>query len=176
MADLSQLIQTAWQQRALLHADTGQNAYRIFHGFSEGFPGLNIDRYATTALISHPAGLHEDLTVIVATLLNCHPFDLIVSRPQKQSVQVLHGAAPAVPLEVLDNRIKFHIEPLAAHPGLYLDARPARVWLKRHGENRRILNLFTHTGSLGFAASVGRARSVSMMIDAGASFCREDQE
>ena len=160
MVNLPQLIQTAWQQRALLHAAAGQNAYRIFHGFSEGFPGLNIDRYATTALISHPAALHDDLTVITATLLNCHPFELIVSRPQKQSARVLHGTAPAIPIEVLDNHIKLLIEPLAANPGLYLDARPARTWLKQHSENRRILNLFAHTGSLGLAASMGQARSV----------------
>ncbi|MBT7912852.1 hypothetical protein HN588_02985, partial [Candidatus Bathyarchaeota archaeon] len=141
MADLPQLIQKAWQQRALLHAAAGQNTYRIFHGFSEGLPGLNIDRYATTALISHPAALHDDLTIITATLLNCHSFDLIVSRPQKQPAKVLRGTAPTIPLEVLDNHIKFQIEPLAANPGLYLDARPVRTWLKQHSENRRILNL-----------------------------------
>jgi len=160
MVDLPQLIQTAWQRRAFLHAAAGQNAYRIFHGFSEGLPGPNIDRYAATALISHSAPLHDDLTVITATLLNCHPFALIVSRPQKQSARVLHGTTPGISLEVLDNQIKFHIDPLAANPGLYLDSRPARTWLKQHSENRRTLNLFAHTGSLGLAASMGQARSV----------------
>jgi 23S rRNA (cytosine1962-C5)-methyltransferase len=159
MADLPQLIQTAWQQRALLHDAAGQNTYRIFHGFSEGLPDVNIDRYATTALISHPVLCCADLAAITAALLNCHPFDLIVSRPKQEPAKVLHGTAPAAPLEVLDNDIKLHIEPLAAHPGLYLDARPARAWLKQHSEGRRILNLFAHTGSLGLAASMGQARS-----------------
>jgi 23S rRNA (cytosine1962-C5)-methyltransferase len=160
MTDLPQLIQTAWQQRALLHAAAGQNTYRVLHGFSEGLPGLNIDRYATAALVSHPAAFHDDLTVITTTLLNCHPFDLVVSRPHKGPAKVLHGSVAPIPLEVLDNHIRFHIEPLAANPGLYLDARPARTWLKQHSENRCILNLFAHTGSLGLAASMGHARSV----------------
>lgn len=159
MAKLPELIQAAWQQRALLHAAAGQNTYRILHGFSEGMPGLNIDRYAGAALISHPAALCADLEAITAALLNCHPFDLIVSRPHKESAKILRGAAPATSLEVLDNHIKFYCEPLAANPGLYVDARPARAWLKQHSEGRRILNLFAHTGSLGLAACVGRARS-----------------
>ena len=160
MADLSELIQTAWRQRASLHRANGQNAYRIFHGFSEGFAGLNIDRYATAALIGHSAIGPADLAVIVAALLRCYPFALIVSRPQKRAAEVLYGTAPAAPLEVFDNTIKFHVEPCAAHPGLYLDARPARAWLRQHSKDRRVLNLFAHTGSLGLAASVGRARSV----------------
>jgi 23S rRNA (cytosine1962-C5)-methyltransferase len=160
VADLPQLIQTAWLRRALLHTASGQDTYRIFHGFSEGLPGLNIDRYAAAALISHPAECHYDLAVITTALLNCHLFDLVVSRPQKEPAKVLHGTIPAIPLEVLDNNTMFHIEPLAANPGLYLDARPARTWLQEHSENRRILNLFAHTGSLGLAASMGHARSV----------------
>lgn len=159
-ADLAELIQTAWQQRASLHRADGQNAYRIFHGFSEGFAGLNIDRYATAALISHSAICSDDLAVIAAALRRCYPFELIVSRPQKQAAEVLYGTAPAAPLEVVDSAIKFHVEPLAAHPGLYLDARPARAWLKEHSKDRRILNLFAHTGSLGLAAAAGHARSV----------------
>lgn len=160
MADLPQLIEAAWQRRASLHAAEGQNAYRILHGFSEGLPGLNIDRYATAAIIGHSAELSGDLAAITAALLDCHPFELVVSRPQKETARVLYGTAPALPLVVLDNHIEHNIEPLAAHPGLYLDARPARSWLKQHGKGRRILNLFAHTGSLGLAASMGGARSV----------------
>ena len=108
----------------------------------------------------HHSGLpNEALKTIAATLLACYPFDLIVSRPHKKPAHILHGTAPAAPIEILDNHIKFYIEPLAAHPGLYLDARPARTWLIQHSKNRRILNLFAHTGSLGLAASVGQAHS-----------------
>lgn len=164
MADLSQLIQAAWQLRASLHAAEGQDTYRILHGFSEGLPGLNIDRYATTAIIAHSTAFGEDLKAITAALLDCYPFELVVSRPQKEAAHVVYGTAPAMPLVVLDNYIKLNIEPLAAHPGLYLDARPARNWLKQHGKDRRILNLFAHTGSLGLAASMGGARSV-MHVD-----------
>ena len=47
-----------------------------------------------------------------------------------------------------------------ANPGLFLDARPARAWIRAHVGGRRVLNLFAFTGSLGVAAAVGGAREV----------------
>jgi 23S rRNA (cytosine1962-C5)-methyltransferase len=47
------------------------------------------------------------------------------------------------------------------NPGLFLDARPARAWIRGHSEGRRVLNLFAFTGSLGIAAAAGGARGVT---------------
>ena len=47
-----------------------------------------------------------------------------------------------------------------ANVGLFLDARPIRGWLRENSSQRRVLNLFAYTGSLGVAAAAGGARSV----------------
>ena len=64
------------------------------------------------------------------------------------------------------------------NPGLYLDARPARRWIREHSADRRVLNLFAWTGSLGVAAAVGGAGSVTQVNSHAASlaWCRRNSE
>jgi 23S rRNA (cytosine1962-C5)-methyltransferase len=65
-------------------------------------------------------------------------------------------------LEVLEHGLRFLIDPLVTpNVGLFLDARPARAWLMENSRDRRVLNLFAYTGSLGVAAAAGGARSVT---------------
>lgn len=161
-------IQTAWSQRAAFHQGTATNAYRIFHGYSEGCPGLTIDRYNTAAIINHKVPLPEAPAAIAAELLRLFPFDHVVLKSHQTletadagAVRNLHGAASAEVLQVLEHGDHYFADPVSLHSnGLYLDARPLRVWLKQHSDGRRILNLFAHTGSLGIAARLGGAKEV----------------
>jgi len=45
-------------------------------------------------------------------------------------------------------------------PGLFLDQRDQRAWVKTHARHKRVLNLFAYTGGLGLAAALGGASSV----------------
>ncbi len=162
-------IERALPRRAGLAADPGQTAYRLFHGYGEGLPGLTIDRFGDSALIvdKRPQGaLPEGLV----DLLRQHaPFARIGRKlqdrrswdPQALAVDFLHGAAPDGPVDVLDHGLHFLAEPFARqNTGFFLDTRPLRGWLRTHSEGRRILNLFAYTGSLGVAALAGGARRV----------------
>ncbi len=68
--------------------------------------------------------------------------------------------------EQKDDRVKEHgiwyaIDlQMTSDSSLYLDTRHLRDWIKQHTENRRVLNTFAYTGSLGVAAKAGGANQV----------------
>jgi 23S rRNA (cytosine1962-C5)-methyltransferase len=46
-------------------------------------------------------------------------------------------------------------------PGLFLDQRKNRQWVKKHSSEKRVLNLFSYTGGFSVAAALGGATSVT---------------
>jgi len=161
-SDLPALLLAAAERRAPWHDDPRQTAYRLFHGYSEGFPGLCVDRLGDALVVTcrpeHEVAVAEALEPLTARLAT----RLVVAKPPRGrgEARALRGDALPV-LDVVDNGLRFRVEPLAPrNEGLYLDARPARAWLLGHSRGRRVLNLFAYTGSLGAAAAAGGARSV----------------
>jgi 23S rRNA (cytosine1962-C5)-methyltransferase len=71
------------------------------------------------------------------------------------------GAYPEQTSFATEYGVYYHLQPDAVHNcGLYLDARPLRQWLLQNSRDRRVLNLFAFTGSLGLAAAKGGAEQV----------------
>ena len=71
-------------------------------------------------------------------------------------VQTLWGTPPAHRFSVHENGIPYLIQlNQGKHPGLFLDHAPLRQWLAQTQSHKRVLNLFSYTGSLSVAA--GRA-------------------
>jgi 23S rRNA (cytosine1962-C5)-methyltransferase len=154
-------IVTAWQARASLHETPDLDAYRLFHGWDEGCPGLAIDRLGEVATIEYRAGLADRLDEAVAGLDACRRFACIVARPRGEAGLALRGSVPGAPVVVHEHGLRLAVDPARpGNPGLYLDARPARQWVRANSHGRRVVNLFAFTGSLGVAAAVGGARSV----------------
>ncbi|HWN69406.1 MAG TPA: class I SAM-dependent methyltransferase [Haliangium sp.] len=170
-------IVTAWRARAALHEAPDLDAYRIFHGWHEGCPGLAIDRLGEVATIEYRPGLADRLDEAVAGLDACRRFACIVARPRGEAGFALRGSVPDAPVVVHEHGLRLLVDPARpGNPGLYLDARPARQWLRANSQGRRVVNLFAFTGSLGVAAAVGGARSL-VHVDSTASAlatCREN--
>ncbi|HEU5061268.1 MAG TPA: class I SAM-dependent methyltransferase [Kofleriaceae bacterium] len=150
-------IAAAWRARAGLG-----DCHRVLHGWGEGVPGLEIDRYGDAVVIEHTADQAPLLAEVVPALDACQRFEVVAARPRG------FGAAPVALRGALERRvvteegIRFWIDlARAGNPGLYVDARPARAWIRAHSAGRRVLNLFAFSGSLGVAAAVGGARSVT---------------
>lgn len=177
---LADHIAAAWERRAHLHHDDDTSAYRLLHGWDEGAPGLEIDRYGESCVLRYPPDCADRLEEIAAALERLHGFARIVAKPRRaRAVELLRGALPDAPHEVRELGLRFAVDPGAlGNPGLYLDARPARMWLRRHSEGRRVLNLFAFTGSLGVAAIAGGARSVTHIDSRRAALeaCRRNHE
>ncbi len=166
---LTHAIRSALEVRRVLSEDPTQTVYRLFHGYGEGCPGLTIDRYGEVALVSHKVDVAAELPEITDVLLEHYPFERVLAKAHRYfnwdsqaiSVSPLVGELPTAPIEVMDNGLKFlaTVHTREAN-GFFLDSRPARRWLLEHSAERRILNLFAYTGSLGVAAMAGGARSV----------------
>lgn len=175
MTLLAERIATAWRARAGL----GSRCHRVLHGWGEGCPGLEIDRYGDAAVIEHSPELAPLVGEVVPALLACHAFEAVAARPRG------FGTAPTALRGALDRRvveedgIRFAIDlGRAGNPGLYLDARPARGWIRAHSAGRRVLNLFAFSGSLGVAAALGGARSVTHVDShpGALDWCRRNSE
>lgn len=197
---LQESIVAAWNARASLHETPALDVYRLFHGWGEGCPGLAIDRYGEVATIEYRAEVADRLDEVVAGLDACRRFAHIVARPRGQDAFVLRGTLPGAPgappealpgaspgaapvppprapVVVCEHGLRFAVDPLRPrNPGLFLDARPARAWLRENGRDRRVLNLFAFTGSLGVAAAAGGARSVvhADSVPSALAMCREN--
>lgn len=157
------VIERAWARRGDLHARTDIDAYRLFHGRGDGLPGLEIDRWGDAITIAYPAALAAHLPAIVDAIDRCQRFSTIAVRPRPGEPFARRGLDTGGEREVTELGIRYAVDLLTrgGNPGLFLDARPAREWIRAHSAGRRVLNLFSFTGSLGIAAAVGGARSVT---------------
>lgn len=170
MTDLADAIRAACDRRRAFHDDSEQTAYRVFHGYGEGYPGVTVDRYGDVGVLSHKVEVSPSaLRAAAAALVESAPVHSVIAKKHRGarsgiaaiSVSHLHGQLIAEPIEVRELGLRFVVRVHTAEAnGLFLDARPARTWIRAHASGRRILNLFAYTGSLGVAAAAGGARSV----------------
>lgn len=162
-------IEKAWALRLPLFQRRDSDAFRIFHGFEEGIDGVIIEKFGDVAIIHFKRDISLLIDEIVSTLLTLHPFELIIAKAHsslkmkmRQQISVVHGLIEDKSYWAKEFAVRYLVDPSAVHNcGLYLDARPVREWLLANSKDRRILNLFSFTGSLGLAASVGDAKSVA---------------
>ncbi|MBL4846232.1 MAG: class I SAM-dependent methyltransferase [Planctomycetes bacterium] len=161
-SDLAERLRVAWERRGELH-DSTRTAYRLFHGYEEGCPGLSVDRLGDALVLTHLPEHEGRLSEVVDVLAAEFSPRYVVSklRRGRGEPKLIQGEEIPSELEVREGSLRFLVEPLARrNPGLYLDAFPARRWLLENSQDRRVLNLFAFTGSLGIAAAVGGARGV----------------
>ena len=60
-------------------------------------------------------------------------------------------------------------------PGLFLDQRENRLWVRGQAEGKKILNLFAYTSGFSIAAALGKAQQVTT-VDVSAKFLAWSQE
>ncbi|MFK7897964.1 MAG: class I SAM-dependent methyltransferase [Myxococcota bacterium] len=181
--DLQTLITVAWDKRQALHRDPDLDVYRVFHGFADGLPGLNIDLYDRTILIDYEIDLVDQFDALRDVFLSLMPEANLLAKasrkldlPLQQRFTLLAGENEER-VVVNELGIRFAIHPYIQHnAGLFLDARDARVWLRQNSDGSRILNLFAFTGSLGLAARIGGAKSVTHVDKSRIAFaqCEEN--
>ena len=161
--DFEHALREAWSRRQPLHDDPDIDVYRIFHGYTEGQNGLDIEKFGPVARIVWKNEENLEAETLRRTLMELGDFETIaVRQTQRRTVECLHGEAPEeVEIDVQEYGLRFRVRPFAdENSGLFLDARPARQWIREHSEGRRVLNLFAYTGSLGIAAAAGGAQTV----------------
>lgn len=138
-----------------------------------------VDAYGEVAVIRHTEERSHQAAEIAAILHQQCGFASVVAKTRRGIPRTILGPAPEPTTMVAEHGICFGVElEQPGNPGLYLDARPARRWLIDHSAGRHVLNLFSFTGSLGLAASVGHAKHVIHVdLQRGAlQRCRENYQ
>jgi len=167
---ISSLLQKSIDARAALFDSRHETAFRLFNGFTEGYPHLSVDLYAGTVIFHnyHPdasvgmASVHTAKEILINRLSWLHA-GIVKSRnstsQEERRGQFLFGTLP-------DRKIKEHgvwyaIDlTMNRDTSLYLDTRHLRKWLIENMNGKRMLNTFAYTGSFGVAALAGGASRV----------------
>ena len=166
----SDLLTRCLAARQALFDEHHETAFRLFNGFSEGWPDIVIDLYATTVLINNyadpPDGGLEAVHVAQNLLQRRFAWlraGFVKNRngklQEERRGRFLFGDEPD--RKIQEQGIWYALN-LTMHQdaSLYLDTRNLRRWALEHLKGKTILNTFAYTGSLGVAALAGKASRV----------------
>ena len=147
------------------------DAYRLFHGSGEGWPGLTVDRYGDLLLVQSfhrplaPQPLAELEGYYARALPGLTP--IYNDRSQAHS-RIANSLTPeqmiaaVLPREARELGVRYRIQ--ARHDGqdpwLFLDLRAGRRRVMRDVAGKSLLNLFAYTCGVGIAAAKAGARFV----------------
>jgi 23S rRNA (cytosine1962-C5)-methyltransferase len=173
------ILEKAIASRVLLIDSNHESAFRLFNGFTEGYPDLALDIYGHTLVINNYADdpaqnqiLIQELTAFLQTSQNWLHAGIVKTRhgeTQREKLGILLFGTE------LDRKIKEHgiwyaIDlTLNRDSSLYLDTRNLRKWLIENLKDKSVLNTFAYTGSFGVAAKKGGASRV-VQIDLDREF------
>ncbi|MGV7976112.1 MAG: class I SAM-dependent methyltransferase [Anaerolineaceae bacterium] len=168
--ELQTRLKSCLDARSPLIKPGSKSALRLFNGFYEGLPGLVVDLFASTLVISNHAREPESLEVAIQTAqaffrqqfpwISC----VLVKRRAAQELHLqrgerVFGAETAAEIEEDGVRYALNLR-LNQDSSFYLDTRLLRAYLRENSAGKSVLNCFAYTGALGIAALAGGARSV----------------
>ncbi len=164
------LLEQAIAARQNLFDSPHESAFRLFNGFSEGYPNLAVDIYGHTLVVhdysDDPARDHFSSQEITKYLQSSLPWlraGIFKSRngktQEEKRGQLIFGEKP-------DTKIREHgvwyatALTLNRDGSFYLDTNLLRKWLIENMRGKSVLNTFAYTGSFGVAAMAGGAALV----------------
>lgn len=173
IASLATALATREALLARLHAEQ-TDAYRLFHGSVEGYPGLTVDRYGDLLLVQC---FHSPLTAEALAALEAFyaeklpagkPLPLIYNDRSQSNSRIGNAlppeklAAAMQPCEVHELGVTYVVQGRHAgqDPWLFLDLRAARRRLMQKITGKSLLNLFAYTCGAGIAAAKAGASFV----------------
>jgi 23S rRNA (cytosine1962-C5)-methyltransferase len=146
-------------------------AERLFHGDSEGAPGVRLDRYGRHLRLEvfDPLAASEREAVLdgLADSLPGGGTLFLVERFASHGGAVaVRGPASDGVVDVREEGALFRVELCRGrNTGLFLDGRAARRWVTELGVTGVVLNLFAYTCAFGVVAALaGAARTVNVDI------------
>ncbi|MFK7733181.1 MAG: class I SAM-dependent methyltransferase, partial [Pseudomonadales bacterium] len=158
---------------------------RIFHGRGMTYQGLEsicVDLFAPVMLVSAFDDSVPELTLKAwaagmmsrAAVKGIQCIALLRRYTKPASIGVLEGKMPEY-VYASENGAKFELNMSGnQNVGFFLDAEPARNWVRKQAMNRKVLNLFAYTGSFSVAAIQGGASKV-VNVDMSRSAIRTAQ-
>ncbi len=152
------------------------NAYRLINAEGDGFPGLIVDVYDKTLVLSiATAGMEKQKSHILNALISQLKPVLIYEQSESRSRSlegletkngVVFGGNISGPVEIMENSLKFEVDVISGQKtGFFLDQRVNREKIGALSRDASVLNCFSYTGAFSvYCAEGGAKRVVSLDI------------
>ena len=162
------------------------NAYRLINAEGDGFPGLIVDVYDSTLVLSiTTAGMEKQKKHIVDALVSQLRPAMIYEQSQGRS-RVLEGLENNTGfllgddksgiVEIKENGLKFTVDFIAGQKtGFFLDQRINREKIGALSRNAHVLNCFAYTGAFSVYGAVAGAKRV-LSLDISKTACAAARE
>ncbi|PKN65932.1 MAG: 23S rRNA (cytosine(1962)-C(5))-methyltransferase RlmI [Deltaproteobacteria bacterium HGW-Deltaproteobacteria-10] len=158
------------------------NAYRLINAEGDGFPGLIVDVYDTTLVLSiTTAGMEKQKKYIIDALIAELKPAVIYEQSQGRSrileglennVCFLRGEDQSGIAEITENGLKFAVDFIGGQKtGFFLDQRINREKIGALSCNAQVLNCFSYTGAFSVYCAAGGAKSV-VSLDISKTACK----
>lgn len=152
------------------------NAYRAIHGENDSLPGVVVDVYSHVCVLQTYSASVDGIGRLVArsllkTLgLKAAIWKFPVKRKTLREDRVLSGRIPEE-VSFREGKLNFTVSIAKGQKsGAFLDLRGLRKWVSLQPlAGKKVLNLFSYTGTLGLAAEVAGAKEIwSVDVSKGA--------
>ena len=142
--DLAKQLNLCFEKRNNDHDTALTNACRLFNGYYEGLPGLVIDRYGKTLLISNHSRQPESLAALVDQVVQIctstveEVESILLKTRHSKGLEARKGRlllGQRLPPEINENGVRYAIDlRLNQDESFYLDTRNLRAWLKQNSK------------------------------------------
>ena len=152
------------------------NAYRLINAEGDGFPGLIVDVYGSTLVLSiATAGMEKQKKHILDALISQLKPERIYEKSEGRSrslegletrIGFVSGDNETGLVEIMENGLKFEVDFVGGQKtGFFLDQRINREKIGALSRDASILNCFSYTGAFSvYCAEGGAKRVVSLDI------------
>jgi 23S rRNA (cytosine1962-C5)-methyltransferase len=173
-------LQTAYAlRRKIINART--NAYRLINAEGDGFPGLIVDVYDSTLVLSiTTAGMEKQKKHIIDALISQLKPQVIYEQSQGRSRSLeglenntcfLLGDDQSGPVAIKENGLQFSVDFIGGQKtGFFLDQRINREKIGALSGNAQVLNCFAYTGAFSIYCAAGGAKRV-VSLDISKTAC-----
>jgi 23S rRNA (cytosine1962-C5)-methyltransferase len=146
-----------------------RTSHRLLNGAGDGLPGFGADVYADHAVLyAYSRGLLSPARLLAELLMEELGLSGVVLKlrgreaAQSSIKQEIVGTSPAERIIVHEEGVPFEVHLLGGlNVGLFTDMREHRSFLQRFVGGKRVLNVFSYTGSLSVAAARAGASAVT---------------
>lgn len=153
-----------------------ETAFRLFNGFTEGWPTLAVDLYAKTLVLHDysetPKQNQESITAVQEFYRSHLPWisAVLLKTRNAETAEARNGIllfGEKLATKIREHGVWYSVAlQLNRDASFYLDTRNLRSWVLRNLGGQRVLNTFAYTGSLGVAAkAAGASRVVQLDLN-----------
>lgn len=160
-------VERALAWRTQLGLPGKDHAYHLIHGGADGLPGFTVDVMGRVAIIyAYAEALRPLAKTLAEAVMGFAKLDgaVVKLRVRGGAGEVAQDAIGKVPetLIVTEHEVPYEVHPMGGlNVGLFTDMREHRRGLARFVKDKRVLNLFSYTASLGVVSARAGAATVT---------------